>query len=204
MSCASVSSQRRASMLRREATYLMKSFFNGWVQLEELHRSCWRTLRSWSCSSRLWRRTCMSWRTTGQLTALSTTLSFLKPNLGDLHWNFWTSAAGATNQRAHSCLAQSHVSMERKMFLTIYRVSAWLTIYSLLFLACGNDSIEFDWNNQPFHKGVLRYWKCLLSTFELHVGLHTFSWCSVCQCSYIFFFMIYQQPGKAWLQETLT
>lgn len=41
-----------------------------------------------------------------------------------------TSPAGVTNQRAHSCLAQSHVLTERMTFLTTYRVSALLTISS--------------------------------------------------------------------------
>lgn len=127
----SVSSQRCASMPQREATYPMKIFSNGWVQLEELHQSCWQTLRSWSCSSRLWRLTCMSWRTTGWLTTLSTTLSVLtKSSWFRLQVDLLTSPAGVTNQRAHSCLAQSHVLTERVTFLTTYRVSALLTISS--------------------------------------------------------------------------
>lgn len=116
-------------MHQREATYPMKSFSNGWVQLGGLHQSCWQTLRSWSFSSRLWRRTYMLWRTSGQLTTLSTTLCFWTKS----SWftlNLLTSPAGATNRRARSCLAQSPVLMERMTFLTIYRVSALPTIYS--------------------------------------------------------------------------
>lgn len=138
-------------MLQREATYPMKSFLNGWVQLEELHQSCWRILRSWSCSSRLWRLTCMSWRTTGQLT----TLSFW----AKCWWftlDLFTSAAGATNQRAHSCLAQSHVLMERMTSLMIYRVSALLTIFSLLFIVERAYGRDHDLSRIKFSRDCLR------------------------------------------------
>lgn len=65
------------------------------------------------------------------LTTLSTTLSVLtKSSWFRLQVDLLTSPAGVTNQRAHSCLAQSHVLTERMTFLTTYRVSALLTISS--------------------------------------------------------------------------
>lgn len=63
----------------------------------------------------------------------STTLSVLtKSSWFRLQVDLLTSPAGVTNQRAHSCLAQSHVLTERMTFLTTYRVSALLLLYFFL------------------------------------------------------------------------
>lgn len=47
----------------------MRTFWNGWLWLEELPRSCWRTQKYWSSSCPPWRPTCTWLRTTGTLAA---------------------------------------------------------------------------------------------------------------------------------------
>lgn len=116
------SSLRLASKLQNEASCRTTSSSAGWRPLEELPRNCWRTAKFWSSSCRRWRPTCRLWRTTGW------SVSAEVPCLIQTHfgWFYWTDSlsVGVWNQTLHFSPVTSHVSMERRTFLTTYGVSA--------------------------------------------------------------------------------
>lgn len=122
--CFRFCSQRCGSVPQRGATYLMRTFLNGWLWLEELPLSCWLTQKSCSSSYQPWRLTCTWWRTTG-------VFPFSLIMVSGRRLSFFCLPSAVPRQSAPCCPAQSHVLMGVMMFPMTYKVSPLVNTQSL-------------------------------------------------------------------------